>query len=715
MENLPENIENKDSVAAEELESKIKDNAKYLEISFKHILQLFHKNVSDSVLYANFDINKEPLTVQVIITLARKVGLKAEMRRINLFDIHSGPAILLLSENNSCVLEDNNLIFQPKTQSTHDFNPAELNAEYNGYALFFYEEDLSVSSFIKRTGFLFSSISSFKPIFVEILILSFFINIFIAVSPFYTMNVYDKVIPNYAFSTLFVLSFGMLLVYLFDLAFKIIKGYLTDYISLSIGSEVDHILLNKLLSVKAPGITMSNGAKNSLFKELSMVREFYFSRFIPMLMDMPFLILFLVILLFISPWLMVVPLVASIIIFIINIMLQVPLQNAHKFMMTEEQQKSSLLTETLAGSESIKTFNAIGKVLYKWRRILDKSYRVSFSYNLWVSVSSNVSLFIMNAVGVMIMIVGVFEVSYGVMTTGGLIASSTLSSRIMSTVATFSGMIVRYRSVQNTLHHLEKIVNQKMEDDTTSYGQKGPFKGNIKFKDVSFFYPELRNPILNKVNFNIKAGTKVAIIGKTGAGKSTITRILLGLDFANKGQIFIDDVDINNIHINELRANIGFMPQKSYFFSGTVRENILLNNQGAISEEKYKRACELAGVNLITSLSAKGDDMIVNEGGSNLSGGQQQILALARAIINDPNIIIMDEPTNGMDVALEATFMNKTKEFIKDKTFILITHKPTQLSLVDRVIVVDNAQVVMEDTKENVIAALSKNRKTDDA
>jgi ATP-binding cassette subfamily C protein LapB len=715
MENLPENAENKDSIEQEEVESKIKDNAKYLEISFRHILQLFHKNVSDSVLYANFDINKEPLTVQAIVSLSRKLGLKSEMRRINLFDIHSGPAILLLSENNSCVLEDNNLIFQPKTQSTHDFNPAELNKEYNGYALFFYEEDLSVSSFIKRTGFLFSSISNFKPIFVEILILSFFINIFIAVSPFYTMNVYDKVIPNYAFSTLFVLSFGMLLVYLFDLLFKIIKGYLTDYISLSIGSEVDHVLLNKILSVKAPGITMSNGAKNSLFKELSMVREFYFSRFIPMLIDMPFLILFLIVLMFISPWLMIVPLVASIIIFIINIMLQVPLQNAHKFMMTEEQQKSSLLTETLSGGESIKTFNAVGKVLYKWRRILDKTYRVSFSYNLWVNISSNISLFIMNAVGVMIMIVGVFEVSYGVMTTGGLIASSTLSSRIMSTVATFSGMIVRYRSVQNTLHHLEKVVNQKMEDDTASYGQKGPFKGDIKFKDVSFFYPELRNPILNKVSFNIKAGTKVAIIGKTGAGKSTITRILLGLDFANKGQIFIDDIDINNIHINELRANIGFMPQKSYFFSGTVRENILLNNQGVISEEKYKRACELAGVNLITSLSAKGDDMMVNEGGSNLSGGQQQIMALARAIINDPEIIIMDEPTNGMDVALEATFMNKTKEFIKDKTFILITHKPAQLSLVDRVIVIDNAQVVMEDTKENVIAALSKNRKTDDA
>lgn len=687
-----------------------KDKTKLYK-AFKHVLQLFNKNMADSVLFANIDVEAEGLTLANISEICKKIGLSVEMRRVNLLDITTGPAILTLANNNYVVLEDGNNVFNPDNQTTQEFTASDYAESYNGYSLFFYEEDLSVTGFIKRTSFLFSSLSQFKIIFVEILLLSFFINIFVAVSPFYTMIIYDKVVPNAAFSTLFVLSTGMITVYLFDVIFKMVKAYLTEYVSLSIGNRVDNELMDKLLRSKTGSTATTQGAKTSLFKELSMVREFYFSRFIPLLIDIPFLALFFVILLFISPWIALVPLIFSILIFTVNVLMQVPMQNSYKLMAGEDQGKNSLMIETLAATESLKTFNAIGKMMFKWRRVLDKSYRVSFSYNMWVSSASNISMFFMNLVTVLVVIVGVFEISSGVMTMGGLIASSTLSSRIMSTVITFSGMVVRYRSVQGTLRSLEKTINAPTEDNSANFAAKGPFKGNIVFKEVGFFYPALQQPILNKCSFNIKSGSKVAIIGKTGAGKSTITRLLLGLDFANRGQIFIDDIEINNIHISELRANIGFMPQKSQFITGTVRENIMLNYQGEFSEEKYKKACEMAGVDLITSLSSKGDDMMIQEQGKNLSGGQQQIIALARAIINNPNIIIMDEPTNGMDVSLEGLFMEKTKEFIKDKTFILITHKPSQLSLVDNVIVVDNSTVVMQDTKDNVLKALSKNQK----
>ncbi|MFL1780757.1 Type I secretion system permease/ATPase [Candidatus Hepatincolaceae symbiont of Richtersius coronifer] len=686
------------------------ESSQDLKLAFQQILRMFDKNVSPEVLYSNLATNGEDLNIKHLFELAKKVGLIAEMRRINILDINSGPGILLLSKNKFYVVLDKASGFNIHTQKEEEFKPHNLINDYTGYAIFFYEEDLSVSSFLKRTGFLFKSLGSFKHIFIEILVISFFINIFALISPFFTMNVYDRVIPNYAISTLFVLSFGMMLIYLFDLVFKVIKSYLSDYISLSIGNEVDQVLLSKILNAKAPGINMSNGAKNSLFRELSMVREFYFSRFIPTLIDVPFLILFFMVLLFISPWLMVVPLIASIIVFITNILLQVPLQNTHGTMILEEQQRNGLLVETIAGAESIKTFNAIGKVLYKWKRTLTKTYKTNFSYNLWVNIASNFSVFVMNIVGVLVIVVGVFEISSNAMTTGGLIAATTISARIMSTIISFSGMVVRYRSIQNTLRHLEKIVNSPMEDDTTSYGKKGPFKGNVKFKDVTFFYPTLKNPILNKCTFEIREKAKVAVIGKTGAGKSTITRLLLGLDFQNGGQVLVDNIDINNIHIHELRANIGFMPQKSYFFHGTVRDNILINNLNT-PEEQYRKACDIAGVHLITALSSKGDDMIIEEQGKNLSGGQQQIIALARAILNDPPIIILDEPTNGMDSSLEATFMENIKEYVKEKTFILITHKPSQLNLVNRVILIDQATVIIDDTKEKVLEMLSQSKR----
>lgn len=683
---------------------------KFLKVCFERVIKDFDKNISDEILYSNVSMNDGILNATDIIAISKKIGLNVEMRRVNVLDIKTGPCILMLKESGSYVFLGSEKGFNPETEEEEKYSVAEIIKDYIGYALFFFEEDLTVSMFVKKTSFLFSSLSNFKPIFIEILVISFFINIFTIISPFYTMNVYDRVVPNYAISTLFVLSFGMIIIYLFDFVFKLIKAYLTDYISLNIGNEVDQVLLNKILSVKSPGINMSNGAKTSLFKELSMVREFYFSRFIPMIIDLPFLSFFFLILIFISPWLAVVPFVASIFIFIINILLQVPMQNTYHKMMGEDQNRTGMLVEVVSGAESIKTFNGIGKVLHRWKRTLDKSYRTNFSYNLWVNIASNSSMTIMNIVTILVMVVGVFEITDNAMTTGGLIAATTVSARIMTTIIAFSGMVVRYKSIQNTLKHLEKIINSPMEDETENNGTKGPFKGNIVFKDVSFFYPGMQSPILNKCNLNIKAGSKVAIIGKTGAGKSTITRLLLGLDFHNSGQILIDDIDINYIHISELRSNIGFMPQKSYFFQGTLRENILMNNN-KVTEEQYQKACALAGIPLVTKLSNKGDDMVIQEGGKNLSGGQQQIVALARAIVNEPPIIIMDEPTNGMDTSLEAIFMENTKNYIKDKTFILITHKPSQLTLVDRVILVDNSTVVIDDTKEKVIEILNKGKK----
>jgi ATP-binding cassette subfamily B protein/ATP-binding cassette subfamily C protein LapB len=692
-------------------ETAIQYHNKLIKDCFNKILTYFNKNITDEVLYANSPIDDTLIIhTQNIIDIANKVGLIAEMRRINGVDIKHGPAILILSDQKYYALLDNE-IYDPVLQEIRDFDSQDIVDKYMGYTIFFTQEDLTIGSFVKKTGFLFKSLSSFKSIFLEVLLLSFFINMFAMISPFFTMNVYDRVVPNNAYSTLMVLTIGMVFMYSFDFIFKVIKTYLSEYISNNVGGDVDMVLMDKILSAKAPGISMSAGAKTSLFKELSMVREFYFSKFIPMLVDLPFLLLFFLVLFMISPAITLVPFVASIIVFVVNIFLQVPLQNTHHKMLLEDQQKGNIMVETLSNVEGIKTFNYIGKILSKWRRALDGATRRNSIYTLWVNISSNFSVFVMNVVSVIAVVVGCYEIGANAMTTGGLIASSTIVSKIMTTVIAFSSMVVRYRSIQNTLKHLEKIVNQPTEDENTSNGKKGPFSGRIDFKNITFFYPGLNHPILNKCNFTIPAQSKVAIIGKTGAGKSTVTRLLLGLDFANQGQVLIDNYDINNVHINELRANIGFMPQKSFFFQGSIRDNIMMNSSN-ISPEQYKKACDVAGVDLITSLSGAGDDMLVQEGGKNLSGGQQQIMALARAILNNPPIIIMDEPTNGMDTSLEASFMERTKQFIKDKTFILITHKPAQLSLVDRVILIDKASVVIDDTKEKVIEMLNAKKNT---
>ena len=305
-----------------------------------------------------------------------------------------------------------------------------------------------------------------------------------------------------------------------------------------------------------------------------------------------------------------------------------------------------------------------------------------------------------------VIIAGVYEISSNSITIGGLIASTTLSARFMTTVIAFSAMVVRYKSVQNTLRYLEKIILIPSESEvlTNSFSD---IKGNISFEDVLFFYPGAKHPILDYCSFKIKTNDKIAIIGKTGTGKSTITRIIMGLDFVNSGKVLIDEYDISYLNIADLRANIGFMPQNSQFFKGTIRSNIVLNNT-EVSDENYTKACDMAGVSIITELSNQGDGMPVSEGGSNLSGGQKQIIAFARAILYNPKILMMDEPTNGMDTSLEHKFITNVKNYVKDKTFILITHKPSQLDLVEKVIVLDKGKVVASDTKENIIKLLSK-------
>ncbi|MGV3279180.1 ATP-binding cassette domain-containing protein [Rickettsiales bacterium LUAb2] len=690
-----------------EKEELAKESSKYIKASFFKILSLFNKTVAEETLFSNLDMSTN-FSISHTVKAAKNAGLVAEMRRINIFDIHTGTCILMQKHGATLVLIDGTKVYDPKTEVIVDLDREAINQEYTGYAVFFYEVDLKISSFVKRTGFLFRSISSFKTIFLEILVLSFLINIFGIIVPFYSLNVYDRIIPNNAMSSLLVLSLAMVIIYIFDAIFKSIKTYASEFVSNSIGQEIDQQLFNKLLNMKAPGIPMSNGAKMSLFKELQMVREFYFSRFIPMLIDIPFLLLSVLVLMFISPLIALVPVILALIVFIVNVLLQVPLQNTHANMMTQEQNRSAFLTERINNIETIKTFNGYGKALSKWLRISDGSYTTNFKYLNWVTAASNFSVLMMNLNYIFTVVVGVFEISNNVMTSGALIAASTLGSRVMTPIVGFSGMIVRYRSIQNVLKHLEKVIEHPSEDESQISSKKGPFTGKIEFRNISFFYPGLKQPILSRCNFVINPGERVGIIGRTGAGKSTITKLLLGLDFANEGQVLFDDIDSNDINISELRSSIGYLPQKSQFFQGSIKENILLSNK-EVSESEYKKLCKIAGIDLIIERTGLGDDMMINEQGTNISGGQQQIVALARAIINDPPILILDEPTTGMDTTLESSFMKHLDEYSKDKTLLLITHKAAQLSLVDRVILIEQGRVLVDDKKDKVLNLLLRN------
>ncbi len=684
-------------------------NSRFLKASYGKILTLFNKNVSPDTLFA--DLAENPTRVidaKYINESAKKVSLVASVRRINIRDIKNASCIILCRAGRNYTILGDGKYYDPYQNTVKDFKVEEFVDQYFGYAIFFNETILSVSSFLKKTSQIFDTIKEHKALFIEMVAISFIINIFALASPFFTTNVYDRVIPNNATDTMIVLATGMLLVYVFDFIFKSVKSYISEYISSNIGVNIDRKLMAQLLKEKAPGINLTSALKINVFKEISTIREFYFSKFIPSMIEVPFVFLFILVLFMISPLMALIPFVAGILIIVTNIMMQVPMQKSHSIMMQNDHRRNSVLTETMLSSSAVKVFNGVGKRLSMWSRVLDTYYLSSFKHNLWINVAAFASIMIMSAASLFVLIIGVYETRVGNITVGGIIAANILVSRILSPLVSFAGLIVRYRNIQQIMSSVQKVFSEPQEDESdNNTAMKGPFAGGVSFKNVTFFYPQQKIPVLNKVSFDIKPREKVAIIGKTGAGKSTIVKLITKLDIPNSGRVMIDEFDVDAIYSTELRFSIGYLPQQSYFFQGTLRDNILLSDK-TVSDEDYDKACTLAGVHEITSLYSKGDDMLIQEGGSNLSGGQKQIVALARAIINQPPIIIMDEPTNGMDNSLESAFMKNVLNYTKDKTFILITHKISQLSLVERVILLDKGAVLLDGKTEEVVDIISK-------
>lgn len=709
----PEPNNDKDNAELKAKQEKLSSDL--LKESYRYVLKLFGKNPSEDAMYATIPVDTI-IKVDAILQSAKRVALIAEMQRVSLNTLTHFPCMLLLRDGKFIVLKDKSTRYNPETKEESQYTSlvSDYHDSYIGYCLNFDEEDLTLSSFFKRNNVLFANIYKLTPHFIEISVIGLIINLLGIVLPFYTMNVYDRVIPNNAFNTLFVLTLGVMIGYLFEFVFRVIRSYITDLVSTEVGKNVESVLMEKLLTMRPPGLPMTAGVKQNLFREAAIVKEFYFGRFIPAMLDIPYLLLFGVVLFIISPAILLVPIVGAIVIFIFNIFFQVPLQKAHEKLMLSEQGKSSFMAETMVGIEALKIFNGIGKRIFRWNRVVNASNESALTNSIWINTAASFSNMVMQIVSVAVVVVGVFEISQNKMSIGALIACTTLSGRVMSPIIAFAGMVVRYRSIQTTLRSLNKVVNFPSEDTTVdgaSPTKKGPFEGRITFSGVDFFYAGQKNNILNKCSFDIKPGEKVAIIGRTGVGKSTITRLITGLDFQNAGRVLIDGHDIHGIHPSELRKNIGYFPQRSQFFNGTLRDNIVLTGVET-SDEDYKRAITIAGVHeIVSERSGRGDDMLIAEGGTNISGGQQQVVAFARCILHDPKILIMDEPTNGMDINLEMQFMQKLQEVTKNKTFILITHKAQQLVLVDRVILLDNGAVVIDDERDKVIEMLSKGAK----
>lgn len=541
----------------------------------------------------------------------------------------------------------------------------------------------------------------------EILICSLFINLFVFALPLFSMNVYDRVAVNFSRSTLIVLTAGIVLALLFDFMLKTLRAYVLEHVASRVGSKFDMDLMERLMSIKPTAMHLSLGEKTNIFRELQGIKDFYASRLAPSLIDVPFFFLFVGVVYMLSPVVAIVPITAAIVILLINLGLQIPINRATKAYFSSLQNKSTVLVQTLAGMDTIKMLGATGTKLFQWNISTNKSIEASRQNSILTSISANLCIMITYLINVFVLFIGVYEISQGNLTVGGLVACTTLSSRSISPIVSLSGLIMKLKQSNDVLKAIDRIYQLPHEDENLAQtSAKGPFKGKIQLQNVYYQYKDQPRPALNNASLLIQPGEHVGLIGKTGSGKSTLIKMICRFIDPQEGNIFLDDHALDSISSEELRRSIGFVPQDSFFFSGSIRHNIILGND-TISPATLQEVLEISGLDVILHNAGMGLDAEVGEGGGRLSGGQKQAVALARALVRQPSILVFDEPINGIDSSLEVTIKQNLSTYLAGKTFIMITHRTSLLSLVDRLVLMDRGQIVADGPTQDIISRLS--------
>lgn len=541
-----------------------------------------------------------------------------------------------------------------------------------------------------------------KKSYSQVILASIFINLFALVSAFFVMIVYDRIIPNNATESLIALTVGVLIVVIFDLTMKILRGIFTDKAGSAIDESVSENLFHRL-SRNEKLINRPAGAMASVVKEFDLLKDFLGSVTFVALVDFPFILLFLFVLYSIGGPVAAVPAVIVLVVIMAGLLIQPIIRKLSFNAAQDGQSKQGVLVEMLSGLETLKTLSGINLLYDRWMSSVEKQNKMSTKSKFWSQLTSNFSQSGQQLSQIGIIVYGVYLIADGEMTMGSLIACVILSGRTLAPLGQISNLIGRFNQALSAYINFGELMEEPVKElERENQLRKDSVNGSISLTNVSLTYPGQPNQTLSQINMMIKPKEKIALVGKIGSGKTSLLRLIAGLYDATEGSVKIDNSDIKHLHPDDLRKHVGVVMQTPLLFSGTLKENLLFGNPNATDEQIIK-ASKIANVEKIAANLPNGFDTVLSAGGLELSGGQRQAICIARAFINDPKIVIMDEPSSAMDQGSEQELLLDLKEAVKDKTFILITHRGTLLDLVDRVVVIDSGRIVKDGLKEKVL------------
>jgi ATP-binding cassette subfamily C protein LapB len=680
-----------------------------------------------AALSAGLPLQNGRLTPSLVARAANRAGLNCRIvrRELGKIDPVQLPAILLLKGDESCVLlgsdeqsGQDQVLFPESGQTAFTLPREDLASRYLGIAIFlqprvkFDSRTPEVAKLAKRHWFWGAILEQWQ-VYRDVLSAALLINVFALAIPLFSMNVYDRVVPNFAVDTLWVLAISVTLMLGLDMLLRLMRGHFVDLASSRIDIQLSSVLMERVLGLKMEAKPPSVGAFASTMRSFETVRDFIASATVSTLIDLPFALLFYIVIAWIAWPLVFIPIVGFIAVVIYIYALQQKMHELSETTYRAASLRNATLVESLTAMETIKALSAESHVQATWEKTAAYLSKKSNQLRMLSLSATNSVQTIQQIINVGVLVGGVYLIHDGSLSQGGLIACTMLTGRAMAPLGQLASLLIQYQGAKTALDSLNKLMEKPIErPPESSFVHRPEIRGGIEFRNVTFGYPNC-DPILKNVSFKINPGESVVFLGRVGSGKSTIQKMILGFYEPQEGSVLVDGIDLRQLDPADLRRNIGCVDQEAILFFGTLRENIAYGAPYA-DDSAIVAAAELAGLREFVNKHPRGFDMHIGERGASLSGGQRQCVAIARAFLMEPPILLLDEPTSSMDYTTENEFKLRLSRFAKrfspGKTLLISTHRSSLIDLADRIVVIDEGRIVADGPRAEVLEALKAGR-----